>query len=150
MPTTFGEVKWQKRRERNNMANESDWKLFRKRLPEWQERHMQSLLDEYAAIIAGDGDAAAKFWELEKRLKMDVRHVGVHAEMSRSRMVLNLMCLLHEKAITMSDLDGFSDEVKAAMPLTKQAPALAKTNAPGDRDYKDLLADELIGKYGES
>lgn len=150
MPTTFGEVKWQKRRERNNMANESDWKLFRKRLPEWQERHMQSLLDEYAAIIAGDGDAAAKFWELEKRLKMDVRHVGVHAEMSRSRMVLNLMCLLHEKAIKMSDLDGFSDEVKAAMPLTKQAPALAKTDAPGDRDYKDLLADELIGKYGES
>ena len=62
MPTTFGEVKWQKMRERNNMANESDWKLFRKRLPEWQERHMQSLLDEYAAIIAGDGDAAAKFW----------------------------------------------------------------------------------------
>ena len=111
---------------------------------------MQSLLDEYAAIIAGDGDAAAKFWELEERLKMDVRHVGVHAEMSRSRMVLNLMCLLHEKAITMSDLDGFSDEVKAAMPLTKQAPALAKTDAPGDRDYKDLLADELIGKYGES
>ena len=132
------------------MANESDWKLFRKRLPEWQERHMQSLLDEYAAIIAGDGDAAAKFWELEKRLKMDVRHVGVHAEMSRSRMVLNLMCLLHEKAITMSDLDEFSDEVKAAMPLTKQAPALAKTDAPGDRDYKDLLADELIEKYGES
>ena len=150
MPTTFGEVKWRKRRERNNMANESDWKLFRKRLPEWQESHMQSLLDEYAAIIAGDGDAAAKFWELEERLKMDVRHVGVHAEMSRSRMVLNLMCLLHEKAITMSDLDGFSDEVKAAMPLTKQAPALAKTDAPGDRDYKDLLADELIGKYGES
>ena len=134
----------------NNLESEKDWKLFRKLIPVWQERHMQSLLDEYAAIIAGDGDAAAKFWELEERLKKDVRHVGVHAEMSRSRMVLNLMCLLHEKAITMSDLDGFSDEVKAAMPLTKQAPALAKTDAPGDRDYKDLLADELIGKYGES
>ena len=78
----------------NDLVLEKDWKLFRKRLPEWQERHMQSLLDEYAAIIAGDGDAAAKFWELEKRLKMDVRHpssrglrlkmdvrhVGVHAE----------------------------------------------------------------------
>ncbi|MBQ2625294.1 MAG: multidrug transporter [Kiritimatiellae bacterium] len=100
----------------NDLVLEKDWKLFRKRLPEWQERHMQSLLDEYAAIIAGDGDAAAKFWELKERLKKDVRHVGVQAEMSRSRMVLNLMCLLHEKAITMSDLDGFSDEVKAAMP----------------------------------
>ena len=73
---------------------------------------MQSLLDEYAAIIAGDGDAAAKFWELKERLKKDVRHVGVQAEMSRSRMDLNLLCLLREKAITTSDLDGFSDELK--------------------------------------
>ena len=132
------------------MISERDWKLFRKRLPEWQERHMQALLDEYVAIIAGDGNPSTKFWKLEGRLKKDVRHVGVQAEMSRSRMDLNLLCLLREKAITMSDLDGFSDEVKAAMPLTKQAPALAKTDAPGDRDYKDLLADELIGKYGES
>ena len=100
----------------NDLVLEKDWKLFRKRLPEWQKRHMQSLLDEYAAIIAGDGDAAAKFWELEERLKKDVRHVGVQAEMSRSRMVLNLMCLLHEEVITMSDLDGFSDEVKVAIP----------------------------------
>ena len=134
----------------NDLVLEKDWKLFRERLPEWQERHMQSLLDEYAAIIAGDGDAAAKFWELEERLKKDVRHVGVHAEMSRSRMVLNLMSLLHEKAIKMSDLDGFSDEVKAAVPLTKQAPGTAKTDVTGDRNYKDLLADELIEKYGES
>ena len=100
----------------NDLVLEKDWKLFRKRLPEWQERHMQSLLDEYAAIITGDGNPSAKFWKLKERLKKDVRHVGVQAEMSRSRMVLNLMCLLHEKAITMSDLDGFSDEVKAAMP----------------------------------
>ena len=95
----------------NDLVLEKDWKLFRKRLPEWQERHMQSLLDEYAAIIAGDGNPSTKFWELKERLKKDVRHVGVQAEMSRSRMVLNLMSLLHEKVITMSDLDGFSKKV---------------------------------------
>ncbi len=94
------------------MTSERDWKLFRKRLPEWQERHLQSLLDEYAAIIAGDGNPSTKFWELKERLKKDVRHVGVQAEMSRSRMDLNLLCLLREKAITTSDLDGFSDELK--------------------------------------
>ena len=102
------------------MPSESDWKLFRKRLPEWQMRHMQSLLDEYAAIIAADANPSTKFWKLEERLKKDVRHVGVRAEMSRSRMVINLMCLLHEKAITMSDLDGFSDELK--MSLRGQSP----------------------------
>ena len=98
------------------MSSERDWKLFRKRLPEWQERHMQSLLDEYASIIAGDGNPSTKFWELKERLKKDVQHVGVRAEMSRSQMHLNLMCLLREKAITMSDLDGFSDELKASLP----------------------------------
>ena len=102
----------------NNQILEKDWKLFRKRLPEWQERHMQSLLDEYAAIIAGDGNPSTKFWKLEERLKKDVRHVGVQARMSRSRMVLNLMSLLHEKAITMSDLDGFSDELKASLTMS--------------------------------
>ena len=94
---------------------EKDWKLFRKRIPEWQERHMQLLLDEYAAIIAADANPSTKFWKLEERLKKDVRHVGVQAKMSRSRMRLNLLCLLSEKAITMSDLDGFSDELRMSL-----------------------------------
>ena len=93
------------------MSSERDWKLFRKRLPEWQERCVQSLLNEYAAIIAAAESPSAKFWKLEKRLKQDVRRVGVQAEMRRSRMHFNLHCLLLEKAITMSDLDGFSEEL---------------------------------------
>ena len=64
------------KRECDTMISERDWKLFRKRLPEWQERHMQALLDEYVAIIAGDGNPSTKFWKLEGRLKKDVRHVG--------------------------------------------------------------------------
>ena len=99
----------------SDLELEKDWKLFRKRLPGWQERHMQSLLDEYAAIIAADAKPSTKFWKLEERLKKDVRHVGVLARMSRSSMRLNLLCLLHEKAITMSDLDGFSDELRMSL-----------------------------------
>ena len=102
----------------NDLVLEKDWKLFRKRLPEWQERHMQSLLDEYAAIIAGDGNPSTKFWELKERLKKDVRHVGVQARMSRSRMHLNLSRLLYEKTIMTSDLDGFSDELKASLTMS--------------------------------
>ena len=99
----------------NNLESEKDWKLFRKRLPEWQERHMQSLLDEYDAIIASNGNTSTKFWKLNARLKTDIRHVGVHAEMRRSRMHLNLARLLYEKTITMSDLDGFSDELRMSL-----------------------------------
>ena len=97
------------------MSSERDWKLFRKRLPEWQERCMQSLLNEYAAIIAAAESPSTKFWKLEKRLKQDVRRVGVQAEMSRSSMHFNLLCLLNEKVITMSDLDGFSEELVASL-----------------------------------
>ena len=95
-----------------NEVNEFDWKLFRKRIPEWQERHMGKLVNEYSAIIAGEGRASRKFWALEERLRNDVKHVGVIAELKRSRMFHNLRCLLSENAITMDDLDGFSDELK--------------------------------------
>ena len=41
-------------------VNESDWKLFRKRLPEWQERCMEQLAESYAALLAGPGPAAPR------------------------------------------------------------------------------------------
>ena len=94
------------------MSEESDWKLFRKKLPQWQEHHMQKLLDDYASIIASPGLASDRFWELEKRLRKDVRHTGISAEMRRSRMRLNITCLLNEGAITIDDLDDFSDDIK--------------------------------------
>jgi hypothetical protein len=91
---------------------ESDWKMFRKRLPDWQERHMEKLLREYAAVINGDGNASTKFWTLEKRLRADVKHAGVCVEISRSSMIFVLLRLVKETVISAEDLDGFSDELK--------------------------------------
>lgn len=94
------------------MSEESDWKLFRKKLPQWQERHMQKLLDDYAAIIAAPRLASDRFWALENRLRRDVRHTGVRAEMRRSRMHQNIARLLNEGSITVEDLEDFTDEIK--------------------------------------
>ena len=102
------------------MPNESDWKLFRKKLPEWQERHMQKLLDDYASIIASPGLASGKFWKLERRLRRDVRHTGVSAEMRRSRMHRNIICLLNEGAITVDDLEEFSDDLKKCVSISQK------------------------------
>ena len=96
-------------------VKESDWKLFRKLLPKWQERFMESLLREYAKMIAGQGLSSDRFWKLQKRLQKDVRKVGVCAEMRRSVMDMNLRSLLHEGAITKDDLDGFSDELRQSL-----------------------------------
>lgn len=92
--------------------NESDWKLFRSRLSGWQERHMESLIREYAALLAGSAPASDKFWALEKRIREDQQHVGVVAHMSRSNMYLNLLALLQGGVITLKDLDGFSDDLR--------------------------------------
>ena len=70
-----------------NGVNESDWKLFRKKLPGWQEVYMGKLNQEYAAILASPGLASEKFWKLEKRINSDKRCTGVMViGMSRSKM----------------------------------------------------------------
>ena len=98
-------------------VNESDWKLFRQKLPGWQEAYMQKLIDEYIAMLTGPGAASDKFWDLEKRIRQDKRDTGVVAEMRRSVMDTNIMNLLAEGAITLDDLDGFSEELKGRMAL---------------------------------
>ena len=100
------------------VVNESDWKLFRAQLPGWQERHMESLIREYAILLAGSEKASEKFWALTRRIEEDQQHVGVVARMSRSNMHRNLLALLREGVITLDDLEGFSDELRESYALT--------------------------------
>ena len=99
---------------------ESDWKLFRKKLPDWQESYMAKLNQEYIQLLTGPGDASDKFWELEKRIKNDKHDVGVVAEMRRSVMFSNLIDLLREGAITLGDLDDFSEELRESLAFVSQ------------------------------
>ena len=92
--------------------NKADWKLFRERLPEWQERYMSQLCDEYAAILTGEGRGSKAFWEIEDRIKLDKIHPGVMARMTKSDMSYIVRRLYRDKVITTDDLDGFSEELK--------------------------------------
>ncbi|MCR4642002.1 MAG: multidrug transporter [Lachnospiraceae bacterium] len=94
---------------------EKDWKLFRKRIVEWQEAYMDKLCKEYVGILSESGSSAERFWTIEKRIKVDKRKVGVNAEMRRSMMYGNILALIQEGAITLEDLDGFSDELRQAV-----------------------------------
>ena len=61
-----------------------DWKLFREKLPGWQENYMARLIKEYISLLsAEDKNASDKFWELEKKIKTDRRHPGVILNYSR-------------------------------------------------------------------
>ena len=96
-------------------VNEKDWKLFRSRIPEWQEAYMDRLNHEYIEILSGEGNPSDKFWKLEERIRQDKKDSGVQAEMRRSNMKFILMDLLDEGAVTAADLEGFSEELKDAL-----------------------------------
>lgn len=88
---------------------ERDWQLFRNRIPQWQKAYMGRLNEEYIALLTADGNASDKFWALEQRLRRDKRSAGVCVEMSRSKLIWNLMALLDGGVISRADLDGFSE-----------------------------------------
>ena len=70
--------------------SKKDWKLFRERLSGWQENYMEGLVKEYVNFLNDDKKPASeKFWELEKRIKEDKRHLGVIMEMSKSEVMMN-------------------------------------------------------------
>ena len=52
-----------------NRFSEKDWKLFRSKLPGWQEAYMEKLNQEYIELLSGEGNASSKFWALEKRIR---------------------------------------------------------------------------------
>lgn len=49
---------------------------------------------------------------MEERIFQDKKSVGVVVDMRRSKMIENIVSLLADEAITIDDLDGFSEELK--------------------------------------
>ena len=100
---------------------ENDWKLFRKMLPKWQERYMESLIKDYSAILDKDAAASEKFWELEKQIWMDKENSGVCIRrLRRSHMLEHIMLLLNDKVIEFGDLEGFSDSLRERLEFFRQ------------------------------
>lgn len=93
---------------------ERDWKLFRKKLPGWQEAFMEKLIEEYTAILTDENTkASAKFWEMDRRIRKDKEQTGVMI-ISPSRRFLKfyIVQLCSEGAVTLDDLKDFSEELQ--------------------------------------
>ena len=93
-------------------VNEKDWKLFRNKIVEWQEAYIDKINKEYINLLSSGERPGTKFWALEKRIRNDKNDAGVVVEMKRSKLIDNVAALLDEGAITMNDLEEFSDEFK--------------------------------------
>ena len=93
--------------------SKKDWKLFREKLSDWQEKYMEGLVKEYVKFLNDDKKPASdKFWELEKRIKEDKHHPGVIMEMSKSEVIWDIVRLIRLKVITYDDLSEFSGELR--------------------------------------
>lgn len=104
----------------NDNFTENDWKLFKSKIPVWQENYMENLLVEYVGLINENTKSSEKFWNLEKRIKMDKNHPGVKIEMKRSALISNLVILIQDGVIEISDLNDFSKELtKTVLNLLK-------------------------------
>lgn len=77
--------------------SKADWKLFRERIGNWQERYMEKLSKEYVKLLTSPGNASDHFWELEKRIKQDKKHPGVLIEMNQVEMILTLFWMLDDQ-----------------------------------------------------
>ena len=69
------------------------------------------------------------------------RRLAERRNTSISKLFVSFVCMMEQQKDT---------EILELPPLTKRALGLAKVDIQEDWDYKDLLANELIGKYGES
>lgn len=94
-----------------------DWKLYREKICGWQEHYMEKLVKEYAVYLCSDLPASTKFWEIEKRIKRDRKTLGVCIELRKSDMFWDIAELIHDKVISMDDLEEFSDNLKEAVVL---------------------------------
>ena len=97
--------------------SKSDWKLYREKVGEWQEHYMEHLIKEYADYLNSALPASVKFWELEKRIKRDRKAMGVCIELRKSNMFWDIAGLIHDKFISMNDIEEFSDELKETVAL---------------------------------
>lgn len=97
--------------------SKTDWKLYRERVSDWQEHYMEQLTKEYVELLTSPGNASDHFWELEKRIKQDKKHLGVLIELRKSTALWDIAYFVREKVITMNDLEGFSADLIDAVKL---------------------------------
>ncbi len=92
-----------------------DWKLFKDKIGIWQETYIEKINKEYILLLSGELPESTKFWELEKRLKIDKKRPGVCIELTKSNMIFDIVSLMNDGVISLENLDEFSDELKESV-----------------------------------
>lgn len=95
-------------------VKESDWRLFRDRVPEWRERYLGTVNEEIADMLGSDdGTPMEIFWEAKERMDEEGKILRDCLDgHSRSNMTMHLLLMYRHGLIDDADLDAFSDNLR--------------------------------------
>lgn len=98
----------------NRKPLESDWKTFRKSVPEWRERHLLEKNKEIIAILSdGSKTPTERFWDAEEKMKKEGRILVECLDgHSRSKMQWYLFLMHRHGLIRDDDLEEFSEDLR--------------------------------------
>ena len=98
----------------NDQPKESDWKLFRKMVPELREQWLRKRNVAIAELLANpDRTPTEQFWDAEEQLSDDVRHLReCFDDHRRSRLFIKMLAMLRRDIMNDEDLAGFSEELR--------------------------------------
>lgn len=93
---------------------EKDWKIFRKRVPQWRERYLQDKNKEIVDLLTDKTKIPSEqFWDAKHKINQEakilVRCLDGH---SRSKMDMFLILMYNHDLINKDDLKEFSDELR--------------------------------------
>ena len=74
---------------------------------------MEKLTHEYAELLTDDRcQPSERFWALNERIREDRRKPGVQLELRKQNAVFDLAHLIADGAVSLEELDGFSEELQ--------------------------------------
>ena len=94
---------------------ETDWKLFRRRVPEWRERYLEQQNQALRALLEQPNQTPTTiFWQV-KKFTDEQAYVLVECfdGHSRSTMERFIVIMYSHRVIARADIDEFSEELQA-------------------------------------
>ena len=93
---------------------ESDWKIFRKRVPEWRERYLGMKNKDIIGVLTDKNKTPTEqFWDAKEKMEKEARIlVDCLDGHSRSKMHWYLYLMHRHGLIQDADLEEFSEELR--------------------------------------
>ncbi|RKX33574.1 MAG: multidrug transporter [Verrucomicrobia bacterium] len=98
----------------HDRPKESDWKAFRRMVPELRERYLRKVNRELIGILHAEGSSPTEqFWDVEERIRKESKILRDCLDgHSRSKMWMSVLLMYRYGMIGDEDLDCYSDELR--------------------------------------